>query len=64
MTTMKFQKPKQHLIFGDTIFLHLSGPIGQIYAHNEMSYVFNLGQIIPLHTIVYPCFFPSFLRFH
>ena len=26
------------------------------YTNNEMSYVFNLGLITPLHTIVYPCF--------
>ena len=50
-------------IFEDNSFLHLSGPIEQIYTHNEMSYVFSLGLITPLHTTVYPCF-PSFLRFH
>ena len=53
------------VIFEDNnYFLHLSGPIEQIYTHNEMSYVFNLGLITPLHTIVYQWFFPSFLRFH
>ena len=62
--TMKFQKPEEHLFFEDNIFLHLSGPIGQIYTHNEMSFVFNLGMITQLHTIVYPSFFPSLLRFH
>ena len=40
-------------IFEDAIFLHLSGPIKQIYTSNEMTYVFNLGPITPLHTIVY-----------
>ena len=57
METMKFQKPKRKILF-----LHLSGPIGQIYAHNEMSYVFNLGLITPLHTI-FTHDFPSFLNF-
>ena len=56
-------KTKEQL-FLRAIFLHLSGPIWQIYAHNEMSYVYNLGLIAPLYTIVYPWFFPSFLRFH
>ena len=51
-------------ILGDNIFLHLSGPNEQIYTHIEMSYVFNLGLISPLHTIMYTWFFPSFLRFH
>ena len=37
-------------IFEDNIFLHLSGPIEQIYTHNEMSYVFNVGLITPLDT--------------
>ena len=59
----EISKTKEHF-FEENIFLHLSGPIGQIYTHNEMSYVFNLGVITPLHTIVYQCFFPSFLRFH
>ena len=44
----------------DIFFLHLSCPIEQIYTHNEMSYVFNLGLITPLHTIVYPCFYLIF----
>ena len=48
------------LIFEDNIFLHLSGPNEQIYTHNGMSFVFNLGLITPLHTIVYPWFFPHF----
>ena len=52
-------------IFEDNKFLHLdlSGPNEQIYTHNEMSFLFNLGLVTPLHTIVYPCFFQSFLRF-
>ena len=62
METMKFRKPKSNY-FEDNIFLHLSGPIGQIDTHYERSFVFNLGLITPLHTIVYPWFFPSFLRF-
>ena len=45
-------KTKEHLFLRTIFFLHLSGPIGQIYAHNEMSYVFNLGLITQLHTIV------------
>ena len=43
-------------IFEDNIFLHLSGPSEQIYTHNKMSYMFILGLMTPLHTIVYPCF--------
>ena len=31
--------------------MHLSGPIEQIYTHNEMSYVFNLWLITPLDNI-------------
>ena len=54
----EISKTQRTFIFEDNIFLHLSGPIGHIYAHNEMSFVFNLGLITPLHTIVYPCFFP------
>ena len=56
----EISKNERAFIFEDNIFLHLSGPIGQSYAHNEMSYVFNLGLITPLHTIVYSCFFPYF----
>ena len=40
----------------------LSGPNEHIYTHNEMSYVFNLGLITPLHTIVYPWCVPSFFK--
>ena len=43
--------------------MHLSGSNEQMYAHNATSYVFKLGLITPLQTIVYP-WFPSFLRFH
>ena len=60
----EISKTQRTFIFYDNFFLHLSGPIGQIYAHNKMSYVFNLGLITPLHTIVYLRVFPSFLRFH
>ena len=60
----EISKTQRTFIFEDNIFLHLNGPIGQIYAHNEMSYVLNLGLITPLHTIVDPWFLPSFLRFH
>ena len=56
----EISKTKQHLFFRTICFLHLSGPIGQIYAHNEMFYVFNLGLNTSLHTKVYPCFFPHF----
>ena len=56
-------KNQRALILEDNIFWHLSGPIGQIYSHNEMSYVCNLGLITPLHTIVYPLFFPHFKDF-
>ena len=50
------KNPKSIYVLGQYFFLHLSGPTGQIYTHNEMPYVFNLGLITPLHTIVYPCF--------
>ena len=49
------------LILGQ-YFLHLSGPIEQIYTCNKMSYVFNVGLITPLDTL--PNVFPSFIRFH
>ena len=41
---------QNEIIFEDSIFWHLSGPIEQIYTHNEMSYVFNLGLITCLNT--------------
>ena len=53
METMKIHITKEHS-FLRTIFLHLSGPIEQIYTNNKMSYVFNLGLITLLHTAVYP----------
>ena len=34
-------------IFEDNFFLQLSGHIEQIYTHNGMAYVFNLGLITP-----------------
>ena len=60
---MKFHMSKAHLFYEDNIFLHLSGPIEKIYNHNEMSYVINVGLIIPLDTSL-PNSFPSFIRFH
>ena len=60
----EISKTIEHLFVRTIFFLHLSDSIGQIYAHNEMSCVFNFGLITSLHTKVYPCFFPSFLRFH
>ena len=51
-------------IFEDNIFLHLSGPIGQIYAHNKMSDVFNLGLITPVAYYSLPMLFSIILRFH
>ena len=56
-------KTKEHLFLRTNIFLHLSGPIGQTCTHHEMSYVFNLGLITQLHTIVYTCFFLSLQKF-
>ena len=35
----EISKPQRTFIFEDNIFLHLSGPIGQIHDHNEMSCV-------------------------
>ena len=46
-------------IFVDDIFLHLSGPIEQVYTHYKMSYVFNVGLITPLDTNL-PSVFPHF----
>ena len=42
--------------------MYLSGPNEHIYTHNEMSFVFNLGLITPLHTVVYTCFFPLIFK--
>ena len=58
----EISKTQRTFIFEDNICLHLSGPIGQIYAHNKMYYEFNLGLITPLHTIVYPWVFPSIFK--
>ena len=55
MKTMKVHITKEHF-FRTIFFLHLSGPNEQIYTNNEMSFVFNLGLITPLHTKVYPWF--------
>ena len=61
---MKFQKTQITFIFEDNIFLHLSGPIGQIYAHNKMSDMFNLGLITPVAYYSLPMLFSIILRFH
>ena len=55
----EISKTQRAFIFEDNIILHLSGPIGQIYAHNEMSYVFNLGSDYPVAYYSLPMFFPS-----
>ena len=44
----EISKTQITFIFEDNIFLHLSGPIGRIYAHNKMSDVFNSGLINPV----------------
>ena len=44
----EISKTQITFIFEYNIFLHLSGPIGQIYANNKMSDVFNLGLITPV----------------
>ena len=58
METMKFHVTKEHLFLGH--FLHLSGPIEQIYTHNEMFFEFNLGLITPLDTSLPKGFSPIF----
>ena len=63
MNTMKFHFTKMHLFLGQYFFLHLSGPIEQIYTHNKMLYGFNFGLITPLNTS-YPMVFSSFVSFH
>ena len=40
-------------IFEDNIVWRLSGPIEQIYIHNEVSYVFNVSLITP-SVLAYP----------
>ena len=50
-------------IFEDHIYLHLSGPIEQIYTHNEISYVFNYVQLRSDYPLAYyslPMVFPHF----
>ena len=49
--------------FENNIFVHLSGPIEQIYTCDEMSYVFKSDLITPLDTSLANGF-PSFVRFH
>ena len=44
----KISKTQITFIFEGIIFLHLSEAIGQIYAHNKTSDVFNLGLITPV----------------
>ena len=44
----EISKTQITFIFEDNIFLHINGPIGQIYAHKKMSDVFNLGLITPV----------------
>ena len=52
---------KQNAFILRAIFvLHLSGPIKQIYIHNKMSYVFNVGLITPWDTRL-PNGFPSLI---
>ena len=58
--THEISKAQITFIFEDNIFLHLSGPIRQIYAHNKMSDVFNLGLITPVAYYSLPMLFPSF----
>ena len=43
-------------IFKTIFFLHLSGPIEEIYTHSKMSHVFNLGLIYPLNTSLHNSF--------
>ena len=51
METMEFYITKALLFyFEDNIFWHLSGPSEQIYTHNKMSYVFNVGLNTHLDT--------------
>ena len=60
----KISYNQRAFIFENSIFsIFKSGPNEHIYTHYEMSYVFNLCLITPLHTAVYPCFFPHFLDF-
>ena len=60
METMQFHISKTHF---RTYFLHLSDPIEQIYTHNEMAYVFNVGRITT-GILIYPMAFHLFLNFN
>ena len=60
----EISKTKITFIFEDNIFLHLSGPIGQINSHNKMSDVFNLGLITSIAYYSLPMLFSIILRFH
>ena len=60
----EISKTQITFIFEDNIFLHLSGPTGQINAHNKMSDVFNLGLITPVAYYSLPMLFSIILRFH
>ena len=60
----EISKTQITFIFEDNIFSQLSGPIGQIYAHNKMSDVFNLGLITPVAYYSLPMLFSIILRFH
>ena len=60
----EISKKQITFIFEDNTFLHLSGPIGPIYAHNKMSDVFNLGLITPVAYYSLPMLFSIILRFH
>ena len=63
METMKFHITKMHVFLGQYFFLHLSGPIEQIYTHKEMFYVFNVGLITPFDSSLSNGF-PTFIIFH
>ena len=60
---MKISYNKSAFIFRTIFFLHLRGPTEQLYTHNEMTYVFNVGLITPLDTSL-PNVLSSFLSFH
>ena len=60
----EISKTQMAFIFEDNIFSHLCVPIGQIYAHNKMSDVFNLGLITPVAYYSLPMLFSIIIRFH
>ena len=68
MMYYRISKNEKNLFFGKKIAqvwaVTLSGPIGQIYAHNKMSDVFNLGLITPVAYYSLPMLFSIILRFH